>query len=149
RRDTVLDQGAAAKAPPCQPEGERDADQESEHRRCRADLQAAKGGVDPGRVVKVTSVPFEREAGRRKAQIASRAERDRKQHQQRQHQERKDEPADGAQKYPPRSHAAPPCLPFHPRRLTHADQSLRWRATPWFSSQNIRSVSASRITESA
>ncbi len=101
RRDAVFDQAAAAKASPRKPEGERDADQQRQHRRRRSDLQAAPGGIDPGRIVEVTRIPSQRKARRRKAQITSRTEGDRKQHDQRQHQERKDQPADEAQQYPP------------------------------------------------
>ena len=106
RRNAVFDHAAAAKASSRQPEGERNADQKRQHRRRRADLEAAPGGVDPGRIIKVTRIPFEREARRRKAQITSRTERDRKQHDQRQHQKCKDQPADEAQHDPPCPDAA-------------------------------------------
>src|SRR5205085_1247725 len=135
--------------PPRQPEGKRDADQERQHRRRRPDLQAAPGGIDPGRIVEISRIPFQREARRRKAQVTARTERDRKQHDQRQDQERKDQPADGAQQYPPCPGTALLSLSRHCRPLHRIGQSLRWRATPWFSSQNITSVTASRITDSA
>ena len=148
RRDAVLDQRAPAIAPSRQAESEGYADQQREHGGGCADLQAAIGRIDPGDITEVARVPFEREAGRGKAQIAARAERDRKQHEQRQHQEGKHEPARQAQKDPPDSGAALLSWSAHCRRPLRS-QSPRRRATPWFSSQNATSVTASRITDSA